>query len=67
MAGEGEIGEAIGAMHGFGMLGAMLGIVAASFSVSAFGSFGLLVCAIGPLAAMICLAVDRNINNLLKQ
>ena len=53
------MGEAIGALHGCGMLGAMLGIVTAAFSVSSFGSYGLLVCAAGPLMAMVCLAVDR--------
>ena len=53
------MGEAIGALHGCGMLGSILGIVAAAFSVSSFGSFGLLVCAAGPLMAMVCLAVDQ--------
>jgi hypothetical protein len=57
--GEKEVGEAIGALHGCGMLGSILGIVAAAFSVSSFGSFGLLVCAAGPLMAMVCLAVDQ--------
>ena len=57
--GSTEAGEAIGALHACGFVGAILGIVCATVTVTAFGALGFLLSALGPGGAIICLVVDR--------
>ena len=61
LQGETEVGEAIGALHGFGSLGSIVGVFAASFAIHAFGTIGFLVCACGPVTAGMLLLCDRKV------
>ena len=59
-----EAGEAIGALHSCGFVGAIFGIVGATFTVTAFGAFGFIFSAVGPAMAIICLMIDRRVNSV---
>ena len=52
-------GEAIGALHACGFVGAILGIVCATVASTEFGSFGFVISALGSSGAVVCLMVDR--------
>ena len=58
---DSEVGEAIGALHACGFVGAILGIIGAAVTVSAFGVAGFLFSAIGPLGATACLIYYKNV------
>jgi MFS family permease len=58
-SGSAEAGEAIGALHACGFVGAILGIICATVTVTKLGAFGFAFSALGPCGAVVCLMVDR--------